>query len=111
MAKENKNLDTENEVTVSVEETAEATQASKKADKKDDKKNAKPNFFVRVGKKIAKITKDTVGELKKVTWTPKAEVFKNFKLVIATVVAVGLAIAIVDVASSWIINSIAGLIG
>ena len=60
---------------------------------------------------VAKVTKDTVGELKKVTWTPKAELIKNFKLVIATVVAVGLAIAVVDVVSSLIINSIAGLIG
>ncbi len=74
-------------------------------------KDKKPNIFVRIFKKIGKLLKDVVGELKKVTWTPKAEVFKSFKLVIATVVAVGVAIAVVDVASSWIINTIAGLIG
>ena len=102
----------ETEADVSVEEISEETTVNTKhVNAKDSKKNAKPNIFVRFGKKIAKITKDTVGELKKVTWTPKTEVFKNFKLVIATVVAVGLAIAVVDVVSSLIINSIAGLIG
>lgn len=107
MAEEKKITDAE----VEVEETVTLAEETQKPDKKEAKKDAKPNVFVRFGKKIAKITKDTAGELKKVTWTPKAEVFKNFKLVIATVVAVGLAIAVVDVASSLIINSIAGLIG
>ena len=109
---EKKINDTEIDVTVSAEEiTEEAPVNAKKSDAKDSKKVKKPNIFVRIAKKIGKITKDTCGELKKVTWTPKAEVFKNFKLVIATVVMIGLAIAVVDVASSWIINTIAGLIG
>ena len=76
--------------------------------KSEDKK---PNIFVRFGKKIAKICKDTVGELKKVVWTSKSEVWKSFKLVIATVVAISIIIAVVDFASSFIINSIASLIG
>ena len=103
MLEENKNIPAEDEVTPDVS----------KGDIKEKSKggNKKPNFFVRLWKKIVKITKDTIGELKKVTWTPKSEVFKSFKLVIATVVAVGLAIAVVDVASSWIINTIAGLVG
>ena len=71
----------------------------------------KPNVFVTFGKKIVKFLKDTVGELKKVVWTSKTEVWKSFKLVIATVVAVSLAIAVIDYVSSLIINSIAGLIG
>ena len=78
--------------------------SAKSADKK-------PNFFVRFGKKVAKICKDTVGELKKVVWTSKSEVWKSFKLVIATVVAISLIIAVVDFASSFIINSLASLIG
>ena len=80
-------------------------------EKKTVKAEKKPNIFVRAWKKIVKFLKDTVGELKKVVWTPKAEVNKNFKLVIATVVAVSLTIAVIDLASSWIINSIADLIG
>ena len=71
----------------------------------------KPNFFVRVGKRIKKFFKDVVGEMKKVVWTSKEDLKKSTKLVLATVVAVGLAIAVVDTFFSWIINSIAGLIG
>ena len=73
--------------------------------------NKKPNFIVRICKKLSKLFKDVVGEMKKVVWTPKDELKKSSKIVLATVVAVGLAIAIVDTSFSWIINSIAGLIG
>ena len=71
----------------------------------------KKNFFVRVWNKLVKFCKDTHGELKKVVWTPRSELKKSFKLVIATVVAVAAVIAVIDLGSSWIINSIAGLIG
>ena len=100
MSEENKNLP--------VEETAEVKSKEKSDNKKADKK---PNFFVRVGKKIAKLFKDVVGEMKKVVWTPTGELKKSTKIVLATVVAVGLAIAVVDTFFSWAINSIAGLIG
>jgi hypothetical protein len=61
MAEENKTVD---EVTeeVASEKKAKAPKAKQKA--------KKPNVFVRIGKWFAKVTKDTVGELKKVTWTP-----------------------------------------
>ena len=82
---------------------------------KEKKKNkpveSKPNFFVRVGKRIKKFFKDVVGEMKKVVWTSKEDLKKSTKLVLVTVVAVGLAIAVVDTVCSLIINSIAGLIG
>ena len=97
MADEKKNVPAENE-----------TKAEKKSKKSDVKKE---NIFVRIWKKIVKLVKDTVGELKKVVWTPKSEVLKSFKLVIATVLGVSLVIAIIDFGSSWIINSIASLIG
>ena len=71
----------------------------------------KPNIFVRGWRALVKFLKDTRGELRKVVWTPKAELVKNSKLVIVTVVVVGIAIAIVDLGSSWIINSIAKLFG
>ena len=85
-----------------------AEKAEKKSKKSDAKKD---NFFVRIWKKLVKLCKDTVGELKKVSWTPKAEVIKSFKLVIATVVGVSLVIAVIDFGSSLIINTIANLIG
>ena len=79
--------------------------STKKSDAKND------NFFTRIWKKLVKLCKDTVGELKKVVWTPKAEVKKSFLLVIATVVGVSLVIAVIDFSSSLIINTIANLIG
>ena len=95
------------------EETVDNAPVAKKVEAKNSAKPAekKPNFFVRFGKKFAKLCKDTVGELKKVVWTSRSEVWKSFKLVIATVVAISVIIAIVDYASSLIINTIAGLIG
>ena len=97
---------------VPVEETAEVTDEVKTKAKSDNKKgDKKPNFFVRVCKRIKKLCKDVVGEMRKVVWTPKDELKKSSKIVLVTVVAVGLAIAIVDTCFSWIINSIAGLIG
>ena len=94
MAEEKKNLPTPEE--------------EKKVKEKADKK---PNFFVRVWRKLCKLCKDVAGEMKKVVWTSKEELFKSTKIVLATVVAVGLAIAVVDTFFSWLINSIAGLIG
>ena len=102
MAEENKTVE---------EVSAETTSEKKVKVQKTKQKAKKPNVFVRIGKWFAKVTKDTIGELKKVTWTPKAEVFKSFKLVIAAVVGIGLAIAVIDLASSFIINTVAGLIG
>ena len=78
---------------------------------KPEKKEKKPNVLVTGWKKLVKFCKDTVGELKKVVWTSKTEVWKSFQLVIASVVAVSVAIAVVDYLSSLIINSIANLIG
>ncbi len=80
-------------------------------EKKTKSAEKKLNFFVRTGSKFVKFIKDTKGEMKKVVWMSRSEVWKSFKLVIATVVAVSIAIAIVDVASSFIINLVAGLIG
>ena len=95
MAEENKNLTPE--------------ESEKKV--KKEKAEKKPNFFVRACKKLGKLCKDLVGEMKKVVWTSKEELFKSTKIVLATVVAVGLAIAVVDTLFSWLINSIAGMIG
>ena len=100
MSEEKKNLSVE-------ENEASETAATKKAAKVEKK----PNIFVRLWKKLCKLCKDVVGEMKKVVWTPKDELKKSTKLVLVTVVAIGLAIAIVDTSFSWLINSFAGLIG
>ena len=71
----------------------------------------KPNWFVRAWKKITKFITDTIGELKKVVWTPKAELWKSTKLVLITVISISVVIALIDLGSSQLINAIAGLIG
>ena len=95
MAEEIKNLD------VKEQESAKASKKSKDVAKK-------PNIFSRGWKAIKKFLSDTKGELKKVVWTPKHELVKNSKLVIVTVIVVGIAIAAVDFASSFIVNTLAG---
>ena len=71
----------------------------------------KQNVFVRIWNKITKFSKDTVSELKKVSWTSKTELFKSTKLVVATVLAICVVIALIDLGASWVVNSLAGLIG
>ena len=71
----------------------------------------KKNVFVRIWNKIRKFFKDTVSELKKVSWTSKSELFKSTKLVVVTVLAVCIIIALVDLGASFAINSLAKLIG
>ena len=71
----------------------------------------KENVFVRIWNRIKKFFKDTVSELKKVSWTSKTELFKSTKLVVATVLAVCIVIALIDLGASWAINSLASLIG
>ena len=92
----------EKNVNVAAEETKSAKPATEKK-----AKAKKPNIF----KKLGKFFKDTAGEMKKVVWTPKAEVSKNTKLVLATVGVVAVIIAVLDLGSSWLINSLAGLVG
>ena len=82
----------------------EVSQKSTKTVKKD-------NFFKRTGKKLVKLIKDTKGEMKKVVWTSKSELWKNTKLVLFSVVAISLAIAVVDTAFTYLFTTIAGLIG
>ena len=71
----------------------------------------KKNVFVRIWNKIRKFFKDTISELKKVSWTSKSELFKSTKLVVVTVLAVCIVIALVDLGASFAINSLAKLRG
>ena len=87
----------------------ETLKGEKKSKNKSGEK--KPNIFVRAWKRICKFVKDVVGEMKKVVWTPKDELKKSTKLVLVIVISVAIVIAIIDTSFSWLINSIAGLIG
>ncbi len=93
-------------------EVTEVSADTKKVKSKDAKKaENKPNIFVRAWKKICKFCRDVFGEMKKVVWTPFDELKKSTKIVLAAVIVIGILIAVVDTSFSWVINSIAGLIG
>lgn len=90
----------------------EAEIVEKKASKAEKSKGEKkPNFFIRFGRKIKKLCRDLVSEMKKVVWLSKSETKKSSLLVVVTVVAIAAAIGVVDTVFSTIINFIAGLIG
>ena len=100
----------ENRKELSLEQNSAKENA--KAEKKNKKSaEKKPNFVVRFWKRVGKFFKDVVGEMKKVVWTPKNELKKSTKLVLVIVISVAAIIAIIDTSFSWLINSIAGVIG
>ena len=78
---------------------------------KDVAKTKKKKEKVKKPNKVVKSLKDTGNELKKVSWTSKSDLFKSTKLVVVTVLAVCIVIALVDLGASWAINSLAKLIG
>ena len=89
---------------VGVEEVTATPSKSKKVVKKN-------NFFKRMWNKLVKLYKDTVGEMKKVVWTSKSELWKNTKLVLFSVVTISVAILAIDTAFTYLFTTIAGLIG
>jgi|GEM_PF-197196 len=108
MAEEMKNLSSAEEVaaeTVAVKEAAPVAKKEKKA------KDGKGNFFVRLWNGIKKLCRDTVNEMKKVRWTPKNELIKSSVLVVVAVCATALALGLIDLVFSLIIDGIAFLIG
>lgn len=58
--------------------------------------NKKPNFFKRIGSKIASFFKGIASELKKVTWPTKRQVFVNTVSVLAFCLVVGVIIWLCD---------------
>lgn len=100
----------ENSDAVATEVTAVTTKESK-AKKTSKKEVKKENIFKRIWKKIVKFCKDTVGEMKKVTWTSKDELAKSTKLVLVSVIAIALVIAVIDTGFAYLINWLAGLVG
>ena len=91
------------------EVVSEAAVATEKKSKKTVEK--KENVLVRLWKKFVKLCKDTFGEMKKVTWTSKTDLIKNTKLVLATMVAIALVIAVIDTGFAYLINWVSGLFG
>jgi len=76
----------------------------KVVEKKDAKKNnsKKPNFFKRIWLKI----KEVVSELKKVTWPSFGKILKQTGVVIAVVLVFLIAITLMDLGLSAILNTL-----
>ena len=81
-------------------------QREEKPKKKDDKAKAKKKE--KKQSKIAKTTKETVSELKKVTWPTFGEVVKKTGIVIAFVVLFGLFIYGVNTLLAWLVGLLVG---
>lgn len=63
---------------------------------KQKKKDGKPNFFVRIGRRLAKFARDFNSERKKIVWKPWRDVCKSAGIVVVTVVAFSIVIALID---------------
>lgn len=77
----------------------------KKETKSKDKKKEKKK---KEGSKIVKKTKETVSELKKVTWPSFGEVVKKTGIVIAFVVIFGLFLFGVNTLLGWLVGLLVG---
>ena len=64
----------------------------------------KPNIFVRFGKTIVRFFRDTRGEMKKVVWPSRKQVWNNFLVVCVFVVACALFIFLLDLLFTWLYN-------
>ena len=71
-----------------------------KAEKKTNPLKKVGNFFVKIGKAIAKFFKDLKGETKKIVWPGRQMVIKSTGIVLAAILVIGAGIWIIDFAVS-----------
>lgn len=108
MAKNSKNnkvetaevLENETAQTVEVAETKEIT--TEKKNKKDSKKNKAAKNSAPVQKRSR--AKETIGELKKVTWPSFGKTMKQTGMVLSLVLIFGVVVLGIDLLISFIIN-------
>ena len=91
----------------------------KKTVKKEDTSNAEKkinpikkvgNFFVKIGKAIAKFFKDLKGETKKIVWPGRQMVLKSTGIVLAAILVIGAGIWIIDFAVSGAVTGLDKLV-
>ncbi|MBQ7314593.1 MAG: preprotein translocase subunit SecE [Clostridia bacterium] len=111
MAEENMNLSAETTDTNAVEATAANDEVVSTKKEKVAKTEKKPNIFVRLWNGTKKLCRDTFNEMKKVRWTPKNELIKSTVLVVVAVCATALALGLIDMLFSFLIDAIASLFG
>jgi len=59
--------------------------------------------------RITRYLKEVRGEIRKVTWPPRAEVVRLSAIVVATLLVASVFMALVDYAFSWLMRLIIGL--
>ena len=67
------------------------------------------NFFVKIGKGIAKFFKDLRGETKKIVWPGRQMVIKSTGIVLAAILVIGSGIWILDFAISGAVTGLSNL--
>ena len=77
-----------------------------KAEKKTNPIKKIGNFFVKIGKGIAKFFKDLRGETKKIFWPGRHMVIKSTGIVLAAILVIGAGIWILDFAVSAAITKV-----
>ena len=73
-----------------------------------DKVNPKPNIFQRMVTGVQTIIKETVGELRKVTWPSRDEAFNLTRIVLVVIGAMTLFLGVLDLIYSEIFRLILG---
>lgn len=72
--------------------------------KKDKKSEKKPGFFAKIGKWF----RDMKSELKKVQWPTRKQTINNTLIVIASVIVIGICIALFDLVAQQAISLLLG---
>ena len=80
-----------------------------KAEKKTTPIKKVGNFFVKIGKAIAKFFKDLKGETKKIVWPGRHMVLKSTGIVLAAILVIGAGIWILDFAVSGAVTGLGKL--
>ncbi len=80
-----------------------------KAEKKVNPAKKVGNFFVKIGKAIAKFFKDLRGETKKIVWPGRHMVLKSTGIVLAAILVIGAGIWILDFAVSGAVTGLGKL--
>ena len=86
----------------------------KTVNKEDTSKKTNPvkkvgNFFVKIGKAIAKFFKDLKGETKKIVWPGRQMVLKSTGIVLAAILVIGAGIWILDFAVSGAVKGLSNI--
>ena len=80
-----------------------------KAEKKVNPAKKVGNFFVKIGKAIAKFFKDLRGETKKIVWPGRHMVLKSTGIVLAAILVIGAVIWLLDFAVSGAVKGLSNI--